>query len=139
MAWLRRFGSFNTGWVDVPIGSGDGWWLDGTGTVQVRRRGGSDPDQDMLDIRFAGVGVLADAPTLGYLTPLGFLPAGFRVWYGERSATPLGDVNGNKAYEVLVMQGSRLRMRGANQPGTGAQSIQGTLSLLADGARPGGY
>jgi hypothetical protein len=139
MAWLRRFGSFNTGWVNVPIGSGDGWWLDGTGTVQVRRHGGSDPALDSLDIRFTNVGVLAAAPAIGYLTPLGFLPAGFRAWYNERAAIPLGNVNGDKTYQVRVMQGARLRLQGGDQPGTGSQAIQGTLSLLADGARPGGY
>lgn len=139
MAWLRRFGSFNTGWVDVPIGSGDGWWLDGTGTVQVRRRGGSDPDQDMLDIRFTGVGVLADAPTFSYLTPVAFLPSGFRVWSIERAAINLGNVNGNREFKIRVMQQSRLLLQqGGDQPGTGVMAIQ-VRSLLAYAARPGGF
>jgi hypothetical protein len=62
------------------------------------------------------------------------------VWSPERAAINLGNVNGNREYRIRIMQNSRLLLqRGGDQPGTGVQAIQGTLSLLAYAARPGGY
>lgn len=138
MAWLlRNRGPFNTGWVDVPVQTGEGYLLDGTGTVQVRRSGIA-PDLDWIDIRMTGVGVLNTVTNAAYLTPAGFLPPGFRCWYFERESHEIGQASGsNGGIRLSVMQGTRLRLAsGSVLPGPGGLAMQGTFTVRADGARP---
>lgn len=134
--WVKTSGAGNTGW---RVEYGDtGWrrleplgeYFTGEGDILFRRINNN------VTIKFVDVGVDAQGNSLIYLSEPGYIPAGFRGEYGDRTSFWVSNVIANPNYLITIAQGSRIRYQyttdPGSHPGTGNQALRGQGTWITD-------